>query len=116
MSIAVLVTQPRASLPGGTPFVALSRFLVRSFQSSLGTHFPFARRRAGQARWARNQSTAAGEARVELPKIGIKVPALEEDQALGFECTLIRLERQIGDGDVGMIGDQHQQASAIRAR
>src|ERR1700730_17127892 len=35
MSVTVPVTQRRSSLPGGTPFVALARFLVSSFHSSL---------------------------------------------------------------------------------
>src|SRR5689334_21953272 len=36
MSATVLLTQARSSLPGGRPWVELPRFLVRSFQFSLG--------------------------------------------------------------------------------
>src|SRR4029077_3933440 len=36
MSVTVLVTQARFSLPGGKPWVELSRFLVSSFQFSFG--------------------------------------------------------------------------------
>src|SRR5260370_37208851 len=38
MSVTVLVTQVRSSLPGGRPWVELPRFLVRSFQFSLGIY------------------------------------------------------------------------------
>src|SRR5216684_2219702 len=41
MSVTVLVTQARSSLPGGRPCVELPRFLVRSFQFSLGIYSPF---------------------------------------------------------------------------
>src|SRR5258705_8017555 len=36
MSVTVLVTPARFSLPGGKPWVELSRFLVSSFQFSFG--------------------------------------------------------------------------------
>src|SRR3984893_12519814 len=39
MSVTVLVTQARPSLPGGMPCVELPRFLVNSFQSSLDMWF-----------------------------------------------------------------------------
>jgi hypothetical protein len=35
------MTQARSSLPGGRPWVELPRFLVRSFQFSLGMYPPF---------------------------------------------------------------------------
>src|SRR5260370_40198330 len=41
MSVTVLVTQARSSLPGGMPWVELPRFLVRSFQFSLAIRSPF---------------------------------------------------------------------------
>src|SRR6266853_1626863 len=41
MSVTVLVTQARSSLPGRRPWVELPRFLVRSFQFSLGIYSPF---------------------------------------------------------------------------
>src|SRR5215471_5377268 len=40
MSVTVFVTQARSSLPGGRPWVALPRFLVRSFQFSFGIDLP----------------------------------------------------------------------------
>src|SRR5258708_772269 len=40
MSVTVLVTQARFSLPGGKPWVELSRFLVNSFQFSFGISIP----------------------------------------------------------------------------
>src|ERR1700741_1603364 len=44
MRVAVLVTQARSSLPGGSPWVELPRLLVSSFQFSLDIYFLPSRR------------------------------------------------------------------------
>src|SRR5215475_3323586 len=46
MSVTVLVTQARSSLPGGRPCVTPARFLVKSFQFSFDIDLPSSGRRS----------------------------------------------------------------------
>jgi hypothetical protein len=47
--------------------------------------------------------------RDEFTEMGIEMSAFDLDELLGFECPLVSLERQIGDGDVVVTGHHHQQ-------
>ena len=46
---------------------------------------------------------------LEFTEIGIEMSAFDHDELLRFECPLVCLERQIGDGDVVVTGHHHQQ-------
>src|SRR6516162_5201797 len=100
MSVTVLVTQVRPSLPGGMPWVELPRFLVRIFQFNLLMHLlPFLveshRKRSSSQMCSEPVECGAG-GYVELAQIGVEVPPFDQDQFLGLECTFVRGKLQIG--------------------
>src|SRR2546429_9028004 len=105
MSVAVLVTHARCSLPAGIPWVELPRFLVRSFHfsSEADMHPPFCTSEVGL-----EPVDGSTRRRLEFTEIGIEVSAFDDDQSLGLERALVCLESQIGYGDLVVVGNHHQ--------